>query len=267
MARDPDEEFEPGKYLGMLIHSYNPNQYGKLLEGRLHTFFAFLGILLGVTAIIFSVLVLAFTVRYIGELPNLLAPVHELRVSGEVVADAPVVLIDRPSIILDATTNGSESTAASHPDILLTRGGIVYPQYIYAGSEFIAWNEVTDLKRASPLRDRLLGGMVLFLAPSLIFWGLAYLLGKIFLISLLLLALGYWVPRAFKHRVTLKECVKLLILTLPSALLLGIGLSPLAPGILFWWGLGLTVVLFTVGVVLMSERVTADWTQRRKERQ
>ncbi len=265
MVRE-EEEFEPGKYLSMLVRSYNPNQYEKLLEGRLHTFFGFLGILLGITALIFSVLVLAFTVRYIGEMPTLLAPVQELRISGEVVADAPVVLIDRPSIVLDATTNGSETTATAHPDILLTSGGIVYPQYIYAGSEFIAWSDVTDLKRESPLRDRLLAGMVLFLAPSLIFWGLAYLLGKVFLISLLLLALGYWVPRAFKHRITFKELLKLLIIALPSVLILGIGLSPLAPGILFWWGVGLSVLMFTIGVTLMSERLSTEWTKRGKER-
>lgn len=262
VIRPSDEGFEPGKYLSMLVRSYIPNQYAKLLEGRLRTFLAFFGIVLGTTALIFSIISLALTVRYIAGIPETLAPVHELRFSGSVVADAPVVLLDRPHVVLDATVNGSDSAVSPRPDLLFTMGGVVYPRYLYAGESFIAWSDLNDLKRESALRDRLLGGILLFLAPSIIFWGLVYFLGRILLISLLLLLLGYWIPRLFKSRIGGKENLKLLLLTLPSALLLGVGFAPLAPRPLFWWGLGLTVGLYALGVAMISERDATDWTKR-----
>lgn len=262
MNRPPEDGFEPGKYLSMLVRSYTPNQYGKLLEGRLRTFLAFFGVMLAVTALLFSILTLAMTVKYIAGLPDTLAPVHELRFSGTVVADAPVHLLDRPSVILDATVNGTESAVSPRPDLLFTMGGVTYPRYLYAGESFIAWSDLNDLKQESALRDRLLGGILLFLAPSIIFWGLVYFLGRILLLSLLLLILGYWLPRIFKSRIGGKENMKLLLLTLPSALLVGVGFAPLAPRLLFWWGVGLTIVFYALGVAMMSERVTSDWTKR-----
>ena len=253
-------------YLSMLIRAYSPNQYERLIEQRLRVFLAFLGMLIGVTAIVFSIVVVALTIGYVGGLPEILAPVHELRLSGNVTADAPVVLLERPTVVLDMTVNGTETAAARDPDLIFTQGGVVYPRYVYGGASFIAWSEMTDLKQQSPLRDRLLGGIVLFLAPSLVFWGLVYHLGRVLLIALVLWAFGYWVPRAFRHRIGGLTSCKLLILTLPSVLIFGVGLSPLAPGPLFWWGLILTIMLYTLGVLMLSERITADWMERRRDR-
>ena len=43
-------------------------------------------------------------------------------------------------------------------------------------------------------------------------------------------------------------------------------LAPLAPRPLFWWGVGLTVALFALGVAMVSDRKTPDWANERKER-
>lgn len=253
----------PQDYLQLFVRSYNPNQYEGLMQTRFRDLLAFLGITLAIGMLLFTLLFLPVSYQYINRLPVTLDQVERFEVSGVVEAPHPVVLLEEPSIVLDV---GGNSTDARDHDFILTGTGITYPKYFFFGDEFVEWADLRNLKNPTPTRDRLLAGIVIFLLPSIIFWFLAYSVVLISFIFLFLVLIGYFAPRPFKHRIELAEVLKVAVLSMPSVIIIGIGLYPLAPGLLFWWGFGLTIAIFAVGVFLISERRT-DMREHRRSRQ
>ena len=241
-----------GSYLGMLVHSYNPDRYVALMEESWRKYVKFFVLTTGITLVLFILTFLPLAFQYISILPETLQTVESFNLSASIEADHPVVILGRPEIVLDmnATSYGQ--------DILFTREGMYYPAYVLFGEGFVPWSDMSDLKRSTPERDRLLLGILLFILPSIIFWFAFVSILKLFLAFLGLLILGYYGPRFLGRRMRFSETVKLAILALPSVMFIGVGLSPLAPTPLFWWGLCLTLVLFVIGIALLSERVAHE---------
>jgi hypothetical protein len=248
---DLDEHL--GKYLSMLVQSYNPDTYVTLVEHSWRRFATFFFATLSLAFLIFTLVFIPATLRYIDALPQTLEQVQEFTISGSIEADHPITILQSPSVMLDL--NATEER--SDYDVLFTREGVRYPSFLFFGHSFVHWADVRDLKNPTPERDRLLFGFALFLLPSIIFWFALLTLIKLLGIVALLILLGYALPRAFSHRISWRETVKVAILSMPSVMLIGMGLSPLAPGKLIWWGLGITVVLFALGVFMLSERAHA----------
>jgi hypothetical protein len=233
-------------YLWMFVKSYNPNQYARLLEHSLRHFFSFVGLIILSCLFLFSLLMVPITYNYIDSIPARTANIERLTLDAEAVAAEPVTLLERPQIVLHLDANQTRSG-----DITLSNDGILYPKYLFFGTQQLAWSEVKDLKQPTQGRDRMITAAIVFLLPSIIFWFFLYSLLKTTIIVALLLLLGYSLPRIFKHKISGKDTFKLVLLTLPSLLIMDLALYPLAP--LFWWGLLLTAVLFFVGVAIVSE--------------
>ncbi|MDD9954518.1 MAG: hypothetical protein OXR66_09390 [Candidatus Woesearchaeota archaeon] len=236
-----------GSYWLLLIKSYNPDSYGKLLDKRIHAFAEFTAKTLLLAMILFIVTFIPMSIKYISTLPDTFDEVQTFTVDGKVEADHPVELLREPHVVLDL--NGE-----ANADFVLTNGGVFYPKYLYFGKTYVPWADLKDMKQQTSARDRLLTGFVLFLVPSIIFWFFLYSVVKLIFIFTLLVLIGYYVPKVVKHRIPFKEVVKIAALAMPSVTLIGVGLYPLAPHMLFWWGLGLTFLLFAIGIALMSER-------------
>lgn len=240
------------QYISQLVQSYNPNQYEKMMEEPFGNLLRFLLITTIIGLFMFTIFLLPAAYRYIGELPVTLDQVEKFEIDGTVVASQPVNLLAEPSVVLDI----QGSVSPSDYDFVFTSQGMTYPKYLFFGSEYIAWEDLRDLKKPTPIRDRALTGIVIFLIPSLLFWFLVYTILELILIFIILLVLGYIIPRALKHEIRFSEVLRVGILSLPSVIIIGIGLYPLAPGPLFWWGFLLTAIVFGIGIFCIAERQT-----------
>lgn len=237
-----------GTYLTMLVHSYNPDTYVRLMEKKWRTFVKFFLLTLGLALLLFVLTFIPMALQWIGHLPETLGEVDAFSVSGNISADHPVELIEVPHTVLDVSDTGADAK------FLFTEEGVHYPTFFYFGESFVAWGELTDLKQQTESRDRMLVLIVLFLLPSILFWVSLWSILKLLLVFLLLVMSGFTFPRFLGYRLTFPETMKAAVLCMPSVMLFGVGLSPLAPRPLWWWGLALTAGLFCICVFLLSER-------------
>lgn len=247
-----------GGYFWMFVKSFNPNQYEKVLQHPLRVFFAFMGLVLISALIIFTLLIVPLTYQYVASLPARTAGVEQFDLGATVSAQQPVLVLERPHIVLDMGANGTRTG-----DITLTGEGILYRKYLLFGNGEVRWDEITDLKNQTTTRDRMLGIMILFLLPSIIFWFFIYSTFKAAILFGLLVLLGYTAPRVFRHEIAGSAVVKLGLLTLPSFIIMDFALYPLA-SVLFWWGLAITTALFFVGVALISDVADDHETRHRQ---
>lgn len=247
------------EYILQLVQSYNPNQYENMIEMPFGKLVRFLLITTCIGLLMFTLFLVPAAYQYIGELPVTLDKVEQFEIDGTVVATQPVELLSEPSVVLDIQGNIS----SSEYDFIFTSQGLTYPKYLFFGSEYVKWEDLRDLKKPTPIRDRALAGIVIFLIPSLLFWFLVYTILELVLIFVLLLVLGYIIPRAFHHEIRFNEVVRVGILSLPSVIIIGIGLYPLAPGPLFWWGFLLTAIVFGIGIFCIAERRTESRGKQR----
>lgn len=238
-------------YLWTLVKAYNPNQYDKLLERRGHEFLVFMALTLVFCMILFTILLIPVTYKYISSIPGKTAEVEQLELSAQVKADHQVTLLDRPQIILDTSANTTRTG-----EFTITNDGVMYPKYLFFGTSMMRWSEVRDLKQQTPTRDRALTAFIIFILPSIIFWFFLFQFFKLGLIFLLLCVLGYAIPKAFQHGIRFADSAKVAVLAMPSLMVMDLALYPLAP--LFWWGLVLTSVFFFVGIALISEVQTLE---------
>ncbi len=245
-----DIERSLGPYLGMLVHSYNPDRYVGMMEYPWRRFAKFFLATLAIALLLFVATFLPLAMRYIGTMPQTLQEVDRFQISSDIEAARPVELLAHPSVVLDLTGNATREGRT----ILITHDGISYPSYGLFGTTFVNWSQVNDLKTPTPERDKFLYGALIFLLPSIIFWCALASVRKLLLASVALMIVAYFLPRLFRHRISLSETVKSVTLAMPSVMLIGVGLSPLAPGPMFWWGLLLTVGVLAIAVVLLSER-------------
>lgn len=238
-----------GKYVGMLIRSYNPDHYVRLMELPWKRYVKFAAATLAVSLAIFLATFIFVSARYINDLPDTLEQVDTFHLSAEVETDHEVVLLSYPSIVLDMNATGGKH------DVVFTREGLFYPTFIFFGESFVPWDGIADLKQQTAERDRMLFALVLFLLPSIIFWFAVLSLLKLILVFGALVLLGYVLPRMFRYRMRFGETVKTAILAMPSVMFIGLGLSPVAPRPMFWWGTLVTVLVFALGVLLLSEGI------------
>jgi hypothetical protein len=238
----------PTNYLGMLVETYNPNKYAKLVERPMREFISFLIMTVLVALFLFCFFIIPVTYHYANTIPERMENVQQLVLSAEVNATGPTVLVAQPHITMDLEANTTRSGF-----LTLTRQGILYPKYLFFGTSAFPWSNVQDLKQQTAERDRLITGIIIFLLPSLLFW---FFLFSFFLCALLFLSLvvlGYFVPRIFKHKLTFFEAVKVAIISMPSILLFGLGLYPLAVLTVLWIATLLTIILCGIGVAIVSE--------------
>jgi hypothetical protein len=233
-------------YLMTLVKAYNPNQYEKLIERPLREHLRFLLATFFLCMLIFTILFIPITFNYIRAIPAMTAEMQTLELDASVAADHRVTLLPRPNIVLDLTTNATER---DDEDLLITQDALIYPRYLLFGDRSLIWGEVRDLKTDSPSRD-------LFLIPSVLFWFFLYELLILFIIFWLLVLLGYCLPRLAHHRITFRETIKIAILAMPSVMIMGLGLFPIAP--LFWWGVLLTAIVYALGIALHAELAVDD---------
>lgn len=244
-----------GKYLLMLIHSLNPNMYDKLTQHSVRELLWFFAktLLLGMVLFLVTFIPIAFV--FINQLPERLDEVERFEMQGTVQAGRPIMLASYPGIVLHANAT-REQALEEEAEIVLTDQGVVYPEYLFFGAEYVPWSELSDLKQATPERDRLLAGIIVFLLPSIIFWYFLVRVLQVALVMLFLVLFGYWAPRVFRHRIRLKELAKVVVLAMSPMILISMGLAPLAPRPLFWWGFFLTLGIFILVLAMLSERVT-----------
>lgn len=236
-----------GRYLSLLVRSYNPNNYVKLVEIRMREIlrFLFISLLSGL-----GIFILAFifsSMNYVADLPEKLDSIDKFEVTGSLESNETVLLVEDPEIVVDLHGNSSEG------DVVISKHGILYPAHVLFGKTFAPWSELNDFKRQTEERDLLLRGVVIFLLPSLLFWFFIMSLAKLVLLFCVILLAGYYLPRMFKHRIAFREVFKTAILAMPSAILFGVGLNPVGRE-LFWWGALLTVLLYGTCIILLSER-------------
>jgi hypothetical protein len=239
---------DPASYIAMLVESFNPNRYGKLVEQPLRKHLSFLLYSAGLSLAVFTLILVPVTLFYIAALPSHLEPVHQLQVDATVNASAPVMLIAHPPITLDMEANGTRGGL-----VTLSNDGILYPKYLLFGTDLIQWSAIKDLKQQSAGRDKLLAGIIVFLLPSIIFWFFLLNMLGFALLGACMLLLGWGVPKAFGHRLTPGEALRLVIITCPSMMLFSFGLYALGVSTLFWVGICMSVALFSIGVILVCE--------------
>lgn len=177
---------------------------------------------------------------------------QEFKLSGSIASDHPVQMLDYPAVVIEPNSTATTSTAG----VLLTDQGIVYPRYVLFGSTYADWSQISDFKKQTSERDGLLFALVLFLLPSILFWFALSSLLKLFLAFIVLITLGYFLPRMVKHRISFVETIKCAVLAIPGVTIIGVGLSPIAPGPMFWWGFLVSAVVFIIAIALLSERST-----------
>jgi len=238
-------------YVGKLVKSYNPNNYEKMLHGRMRALLGFLCTTIVIGLVLFVVFFAIAAIQYVSYLPSTIDQIEELSLGGTVQVSHPVVLMHHPSVVLDMAHNG---TSSEHV-VLLSQQGVVYPKYLFTfGDAFVSWDDLTNIKVENKIRNRIILWTILFLMPSIVFWFTIVSLVKITLLLALLAVLGFIVPKLFKHSLGFTDALKIAILALPSFVIFGVGLYPLAPVAMSWWGAILTLVIFTLGVAVVSKR-------------
>jgi hypothetical protein len=237
-----------GDYLIMLVETYNPNKYAKTIERPAKQFVQFLLITTGIALLLFTLLIIPVAYHYASSIPERAAQMDTFVINAEVNASQPIEIISEPSIILDIDANGTRNGF-----ITLSREGIIYPKYLFFGTEQLPWDQLRDVKQNTVERDRLLWGTIIFLLPSILFWFFFFSLLATAALFCLLALLGYALPRIFKYRMSATEAAKVAIIAMPSVLLFGLGLYPLGVGTLLWVSIGLSLVLFGIGVAVISE--------------
>jgi hypothetical protein len=235
-------------YLEMLVKAYNPNQYSKLVERPVRDYVVFITLTTLLALIIFTAIIVPVTLNYVQSIPARTADVEQLELKADVKAAQPVMLMEQPKVTLDLDANGTRSGS-----LTLTDEGILYPKYLFFGTAQLPWSDVNDLKQQTPVRDRMLAGIIIFLLPSIIFWIFVFGLILCAALFLLFVILGYLAPKLFKHRLSFSESCKMATVAMPSALIFSIALSPLGAAALIWGGFALSIILFTVGVAILSE--------------
>jgi hypothetical protein len=233
-------------YLWTLVKAYNPNQYERLLERPGRDLLAFFLLTLSLGILVFLCVLIPMTLNYTATLGERLGPLTQFRLDANVTADGLVVVLDHPAVVIDLNANTTPPQT-----ITLTDDGILYPAFFLFGNAELPWDEFHDLKAQSRSGNRLLSAIILFMLPSIAFWFILLSLAKIFIVALLLVLLGYIVPKVFGYSITLLDTLKVCALALPSIFILDLGLYPVAP--LFWWGFALTIIYFIIGVAIVSE--------------
>jgi hypothetical protein len=236
------------EYLLWLVKACNPNQYEKLLEHRQREFLQFFLYTLVLSVFVFTIISIPLGLSAISDLEARASRIDKLELSADVQAAEPITLTDRPQIVLDLSENATRSGT-----ITLTNEGLLYPKYFLFGTETVRWSDIRDLRQNTPSRDSALFIAVLFLLPSIIFWGFLVSFGFILLLFLILAIAGWAAPRALNHHIAFGDVMKLVVITLPAALLLSLALLPLGATILFWGGILFSVILFIIGIAMLSE--------------
>ncbi len=239
-----------GEYLLMLVKSYNPNQYHKLVENNTKDMFSFIKYTFAISAIVFLCLFIPISLIYIATLNERFEPVTTLKLTGEIEANNAVTIAEHPHIVLDLAANNTPSRT-----ITITRDGIHYPTFYLFGDSTIPWSSIFDLKSNMTSHAFLL---TTFLLPSIIFWILVWSMLKIFFLLAILVILAITLPRIFRFRISGSDAVKVAIFSSPSLLLFDFALMPIAP--LFWWGALLTTIYFWIAVLLVIEPIPKDHT-------
>jgi hypothetical protein len=242
-----------GDYLEMLVQAYNPNKYVKLTEQKAREHISFLVITVILALAVFTAIMVPFTLRYAKSIPDRTKDIEQFQLDAHVNATRAVTLTDHPEVVLDLDANSSRTGTFT-----LTRSNILYPKYLFFGTGSMPWNDVRNLKQASAARDTMIASMVIFLLPSIIFWVFATGLFLCIILFVLLLLYGHFVPKLFRHRLTVAENWRLATITMPSVLIFSLALYPLGAIALVWGGLILTIVMFSIGVAVLSEMNVAE---------
>jgi hypothetical protein len=237
----------------MLVKAFNPNQYPKLLEHSGKSFLKFLIYTVLLSLLLFIVVTVPTTYLYAQSIPENAGAMEKLTLSGEAEATGPVYLLKQPAVLIDLDANQTR-----HGVLTLSREGILYPKYLFFGTSFTSWSQLTDLKQETPEKRNVLRNLIIFLLPSIIFWFFLFSSLATAIGLFVLILLGYFLPKLFHHAMSFGEAVKIGLLALPSTLFFSIGFYALDVKSIFWVGIILTVVLFSVGVMVTSELIVPE---------
>ncbi len=236
-----------GKYGAELVFSFNPNSYSRLVTLPFREVLKFFFITLFWGTVIFTIVFLVMSVTYISDIPEKLENVEEFNLEGNLITDETITLIKEPSVAIAPPETDPEHF------ITITKKGMWYPEWLLFGRQFVSWDDVKDIKQDSPERNEVLRGFLVFLLPSVIFWFVLIGLAKLAILFLVMLLVGYFLPQFMKQKVLFKQNLKAACFAMPSAIIIGMGLSPLGFE-LFWWGAALSIIIFGLAIALLSER-------------
>ncbi len=191
------------------------------------------------------------------EVPKLqgrLSSFDTLELGGNYSSTQPITLLAHPHIIADLRDEPDLSSGS----VILTRQGIT-GRWLFSPLSG-TWEERRDLAGAS---RGLLLSLLLFLAPSILFWlGLVTLLGTLAFV-LLFGFLGGVVPRVWRHLLPFSTALKVSLFS-STPLLIAWLLLPFRWG--WWLGPLLFLLFFAIGLALVGEREYAVEERPRKQR-
>jgi len=220
------------------------------MNEKWHTYTRFFVITILIAMGLFLCTFVIVSAQWIGNLPTTMEEVESFSLDATISASHPVTILSSPDVVLDLNHTGK-----SAHDYVLSGEGVYYPRFFFFGNKYVAWDDLRNIKQPTETRDRFLFGVLLFMLPSIIFWVGLWSILKLFLVFVFLIMIGYTMPRFVSHRMSFSETVKAATLAMPSVMFIGVGLAPILPQALWWWGFFLTLGVFAVSIFILSERV------------
>jgi hypothetical protein len=233
--------------LRYLFGSWSPNKYHKLGDLSLRRLLKLVGFAAFASVLLFLLLSLP-AVFHADEAVDALRQTTSVSLNGSLSQTTPTYLLRNPDVLV---TTGEEEAF-----LRINRDGVTLKRFVYFGETTYSWSRLSSLE-AFPATN-IVVRLLLFLLPSLLFWGTTSLLLVTALLALLYSSTGIVVLHSKGFSVTFKELLKIsLYASLPSMMLfaaipvLRLGLPiEIVIGFLFV----LWLILSLLGTALFTDR-------------